>query len=77
MTDDLLSILPAPMNNPDSTAELPLREGRTGEQRKGNPYQGPCLPLADVFPLPHPHIISHMNNAGILFIPAKIYTLKN
>ena len=43
----------------------------------GGPYQEPCLPLADALPLPHPCIISHVNNTGILFVAAKIYTHKN
>ena len=65
------------MNDAGSTAELPPCEGRTGELRRGGPCQGPCLPFTDALPLPYPGIISHVNNAGILFAPAKIYTGEN
>ena len=64
---------PAPINDACSTTELPPREGRTGG---GGPCQGPCRPLTDALPLPHPFIISHVNNACILFAPAKIYIRK-
>ena len=53
---NLLGVVPAPMNDVGSTAELPPHEGRTGEPQGGGPCQGPCLPLADVLPLPHPCI---------------------
>ena len=57
-----------------STAELQPREGRTGELQGGGPCQGPCLPLYGVLRLPHPCIIVHVKNAGILFTSVKIYT---
>ena len=60
-SQNLLGIMPAPMNDAGSTMELPPREGRTGELWGGDSCHRPCLSLADVLPLPHP-LISHVNN---------------
>ena len=60
-----------------STAELPPRERRTGELRGGGPFQRPSLHLTDALSLPHPFNISHVNDAGLLFTHAKIYTREN
>ena len=65
------------MSDAGSTADLPPREGRTGELRRGGPCRGPCLPLTDALPFPHPCITGHVKNAGILFTPAKIYSREN
>ena len=69
-SQNLLGIILAPTNDTGSTAELPPRKGRTGELWGEGPCKGPCL--AHVLPWPHPCIIRHVKNAGILFTPTKM-----
>ena len=46
-SQNVLGVVLAPTVNAGSTAELPPREGRTGELQGGGPCQGPCVPLTD------------------------------
>ena len=60
------------MNNARSAAKLsPLEKEALARGLKV------CLPLTDALPWPYPCAISYVNNAGILFTPAKIGTLVN
>ena len=69
---NLLGVLLASTNDAGSTAELPPREGRTGEFRGGGPCQGPCRSLADSLSWPHQCIVNYVKTLHPLYIPAKI-----